>query len=71
MTKKQNKLHIWKKSCNFAANLGSFDCNARKATAIDAVTDNPSSVTEKIFRNGQLIILRDGIFYNAQGAVVE
>jgi len=44
---------------------------ARKATAIDAVTGTPSHVTEKVFRNGQLLIIRDGILYNAQGAVVE
>ena len=37
---------------------------------IDSVTGNPSPVTLKVLRNGQLFIIRDGKTYNAQGALV-
>lgn len=36
-------------------------------TAINPVTGNPSPVTSKTFRNGQLIIVRDNKIYNALG----
>jgi hypothetical protein len=38
-------------------------------TAIDQVA-TPSNGSEKILRNGQLLILRDGKIFNAQGAQV-
>ena len=38
---------------------------------IETVTGNPSPVTEKILRNGQLYILRDGKTYNAQGTEIQ
>ena len=37
------------------------------ATAIDSVTGNPSPVTLKLIRDGQLLIEHSGILYNAQG----
>ena len=52
-------------------------CSARvvfhedTATDIDAVTDNPSPVTQKLIRDGQLIIIRDGMEYNAQGQRIQ
>jgi len=36
-------------------------------TDLDPVTGNPSPVTQKILRNGQLLILKNGIYYNALG----
>ena len=39
--------------------------------ALDPVTGNPSPVTRKILRNGQLLIIRDGRTYNAIGVEVE
>ena len=38
---------------------------------IDPVTGNSSPATRKVFRDGQMLILRNGILYNAQGARVE
>lgn len=35
--------------------------------ALDPVTDNPSSVTHKAIKDGQLLILRDGKTYTATG----
>ena len=40
-------------------------------SAIDSVTDTPSSVTQKLLKDGQLYILRNGKLFNAQGARVE
>ena len=40
-------------------------------TDLDPVTGNPSPVTQKLLRNGQLIIIRDGVEYNAQGQVIK
>lgn len=40
-------------------------------TTIDPVTGNPSPVTLKVIKNGQLYIIRDGKTYNVQGAVVK
>ena len=40
-------------------------------TAIDTVTGNPSPVTEKVLRNGQLLIIRDGKTYNTLGTEVK
>ena len=40
-------------------------------SAIDSVTGNPSSVTQKLLKDGQLFILRNGKTFNAQGARVE
>ena len=36
-------------------------------TDVVPVTGNPSSVTRKIIRNGQLIIIKDGVEYNVLG----
>ena len=44
---------------------------ASSGTGIDTVTGNPSPVTEKILRDGQLFIIRDGKTYNALGAEVK
>ena len=41
------------------------------ATDIETITGNPSSVTEKVLRNGQLFIIRDGKTYNAQGRQIK
>jgi len=40
-------------------------------TALNTVTANPSPVTLKILRNGELFILRDGKTYNVTGQQVE
>jgi len=39
-------------------------------TDLDPVTGNPSPVTQKLLRNGQLIIRHNGVEYNAQGATM-
>ena len=44
---------------------------ASSGTGIDTVTGNPSPVTEKVLRDGQLFIIRDGHMYNALGAEVK
>lgn len=41
-----------------------------KATAIDRVAAQ-SAKTTKVIRNGQLLIIRDGVTYNLQGAKVD
>ncbi|MBR6830385.1 MAG: leucine-rich repeat protein [Paludibacteraceae bacterium] len=41
------------------------------STDIESVTGTPSPVTQKIIRDGQLFIIRDGKTYNAQGARVQ
>lgn len=38
------------------------------STGIDTVTGNPSSVTRKVLRDGQLVIIRDNKTYNVFGA---
>ena len=40
-------------------------------TPSDIQNVQTESATQKIFRNGQLYIIRDGVMYNAQGAIVE
>ena len=40
-------------------------------TGIDPVTDNPSPVTRKILRDGQLIIIRGDREYNTQGQIIK
>ena len=45
-----------------------FSDETNTATGIDPVTDNPSPVTLKLLRDGQLIIIKNGKTYNAQGA---
>ena len=40
-------------------------------TGIDTVTGNPSPVTEKVLRNGQLLIIHNGRTFNALGAEVK
>ena len=40
-------------------------------TAIDTVTGNPSPVTEKVLRNGQLLIIHNGKTFNVLGAEVK
>ena len=44
---------------------------ANMPTGIETVTGNPSPVTHKLIRNGQLLIIRDGKTYNAQGQLIE
>ena len=43
----------------------------KNPTAIEPVTGNPSPVTCKFLRDGQLIILRNGVEYNANGQMVK
>ena len=38
---------------------------------IDSVTGNPSPVTYKVLKDGHLLILKNGVMYNAQGAIVK
>ena len=38
---------------------------------IEPVTGNPSPVTHKVLKDGQLLILKNGAMYNAQGAIVK
>ena len=40
-------------------------------TGIDPVTDNPSPVTRKILRDGQLIIIRGDREFNVQGQIIK
>ena len=40
-------------------------------TDIDQITNDKSQITNKILRNGQLFIIRDGKTYNAQGQMVK
>jgi hypothetical protein len=44
-----------------------FDPAEEPHEGIDTVTSNPSPVTHKIIRHGQLIIIRGEKQYNAQG----
>ena len=37
---------------------------------LDSVTGNPSPLTHKVLNAGQLVIIKNGVKYNAQGAVV-
>lgn len=41
------------------------------ATGIDQITNDQLPITNKFLRSGQLLILRDGKTYNAQGMLVE
>ena len=45
--------------------------DSSKNTGIDSTTDNPSPVTHKYLRNGQLLIERNGKIYNALGAEIQ
>ena len=45
-------------------------CLSKEESAVEDI-NSPSTNTPKIFRDGQLIIIRDGVNYNAQGAVVK
>jgi len=40
-------------------------------TGIDTVTGNPSPATYKVLKDGHLLILKNGVMYNAQGAIVK
>ena len=40
-------------------------------TDIETVIGNPSPVTQKLIENGQLIIIKNGVRYNAQGQVIK
>ena len=53
----------WKKFTNVQA--------IPETQGIETVTGNPSPVTHKFLRNGQLFIERDGKTFNAQGAQVQ
>ena len=39
-------------------------------TGIEQITNDQSPITNKVIRNGQLFILRDGKIYNAMGQIV-
>ena len=41
------------------------------ATAIDEISQEPKAKSQKLIENGQLLIIRDGKTYNAQGALVK
>ena len=41
------------------------------ATDLDPVTGKPSSVTHKVIEDGQLIIIRNGVRYNAMGQIIK
>lgn len=43
----------------------------KSATGIDSVTGNPSPVTHKVLRNGQVLIIRDGKAYNMLGQEIK
>ncbi|MBR0309538.1 MAG: hypothetical protein IJQ97_01515 [Paludibacteraceae bacterium] len=43
----------------------------KSATGIDSVTGNPSPVTHKVLRNGQVLIIRDSKAYNMLGQLVD
>jgi hypothetical protein len=45
-------------------------CLSKEESAVEDINSS-STNTSKIFRDGQLIIIRDGVNYNAQGAVVK
>ncbi len=45
--------------------------DSSETTGIDSTTDNPSPVTHKYLRNGQLLIERNGKIYNALGAEIQ
>jgi len=47
------------------------ESGAGVSTDLNPVTGNPSPVTQKLLRNGQLIIIRNGVEYNAQGQVIK
>ena len=40
------------------------------ATAVDQITNHKSQIVEKVIRNGQLLITRNGTTYNALGQVI-
>ena len=40
-------------------------------TDMETVTGHPSPVTQKLIENGQLIIIKNGVRYNAQGQIVK
>jgi len=44
---------------------------ANTATDVEVVSEQPAAVSTKVFRNGQVLILRDGVLYNILGNVVE
>jgi len=45
--------------------------NQGPATGIEEITNDQSPMTNKIIKNGQLFIIRDGKTYNAQGIMVK
>ena len=47
------------------------DYQPSEETAIDEITNDELQITNKIIRNGQLFILRDGKTYNALGQLVD
>lgn len=60
-------LEVWKSS-----ETGELRVNFYESTPSDIQSvQTPDNGAQKIFRNGQLLIIRDGVIYNAQGAVVE
>ena len=41
------------------------------ATSVDQITNDQSPMTNKVLRDGQLIIIRNGVEYNANGQIVK
>ena len=49
---------------------GEFTTKSNVTTDMDNI-QSPVTTCQKIFRNGQLVIVRDGVEYNAQGQIVK
>jgi len=47
-----------------------FELESEDPTGVDQITNDKSQMTNKVLRDGQLFIIRDGKFYNALGAEV-
>ena len=50
--------------------VGNADAPA-VATEIEAISNQQSAISQKVLRDGQLLIIRDGKIYNAQGQLVK
>jgi hypothetical protein len=48
-----------------------FELESESPTGVEEVTGYGLQVTGKVLRDGQLLILRDGKTYNAQGMLIE
>ena len=49
---------------------GEFTTKSNVSTDMDNI-QSPVTTCQKVMRNGQLIILRDGMEYNAQGQIIK